>query len=195
VDFAPRLSLGVLTVNLRPLWEEAKRLLITFSQVNTEMYWDLVYGEIVKYNDEKSLVWDGFARDVLVKLNTPDEPESGHATKTGKISFECPTLNTFIHIENRSWSIMKGEKAQSLALLLAELSQQEPGHMDFWNYYSMLLTTLKETPTITEARGRNLVVLFFHFLETEFTSAPEDEDDEHEQPSRHLAQEQQNHQE
>lgn len=180
VDFAPRLSLGVLTVNLRPLWEEAKRLLITFSQVNTEMYWDLVYGEIVKYNDEKSLVWDGFARDVLVKLNTPDEPESGHATKTGKISFECPTLNTFIHIENRSWSIMKGEKAQSLALLFAELSQQEPGHMDFWNYYSMLLTTLKETPTITEARGRNLVVLFFHFLETEFTSAPEDEDDEDE---------------
>lgn len=178
VDFAPRLSLGVLTVNLRPLWEEAKRLLITFSQVNTEMYWDLVYGEIVKYNDEKSLVWDGFARDVLVKLNTPDEPESGHATKTGKISFECPTLNTFIHIENRSWSIMKGEKAQSLALLFAELSQQEPGHMDFWNYYSMLLTTLKETPTITEARGRNLVVLFFHFLETEFTSAPEDEDED-----------------
>lgn len=178
VDFAPRLSLGVLTVNLRPLWDEAKKLLITFSQVNTEMYWDLVYGEITKYDDEKSLVWDGFARNVLVKLNTPDEPENGNATKTGKISFECPTLNTFIHVENRSWSIMKSEKAQSLALLFAELSQQEQGHMDFWNYYSMMLLTLKETPTITEARGRNLVVLFFNFLENEFTSAPEDEDDE-----------------
>ncbi|KAK4515117.1 proteasome regulatory particle base subunit rpn10 [Mucor velutinosus] len=181
VDFAPRLSLGVLTVNLRPLWEEAKRLLITFSQVNAEMYWDLVYGEIVKYDDEKSLVWDGFARDVLIKLNTPDEPNNGHATKTGKISFECPTLNTFVHVEDRSWRIMKAEKAQSLALLFAELSQQEPGHMDFWNYYSMLLMTLKETPTITEARGRNLVVLFFHFLDTEFTSAPEDEDGDEEE--------------
>lgn len=185
VDFAPRLSLGVLTVNLRPLWDEAKRLLITFSQVNAEMYWDLVYGEIVKYNDEKSLVWDGFARDVLVKLNTPDEPDNGHATKTGKISFECPTLNTFVHMEDRAWRIMKGEKAQSLALLFAELSQQEPGHMDFWNYYSMLLMTLKETPTITEARGRNLVVLFFHFLETEFTSAPEDDDDDEEEQEKH----------
>ncbi|OAC99530.1 hypothetical protein MUCCIDRAFT_148767 [Mucor lusitanicus CBS 277.49] len=45
--------------------------------------------------------------------------------------------------------------------------------------------TLKETPTITEARGRNLVVLFFHFLETEFTSAPEDDDDDEEEQEKH----------
>ncbi|KAI8646706.1 armadillo-type protein [Parasitella parasitica] len=180
VEFAPRLSLGILTVNLRPLWDEAKKLLVTFSQVNAELYWDLMYGEILKYNDEKSLVWDGFARDVLTKLNSPDEPENTNATKTGKISFECPTLNTFTHMEHRAWSIIKTEKAQSLALLFAGLSQQAQGHMDFWNYYTLMLLTLKETPTITEARGRNLVVLFFHFLETEFTSAPEDEDEDNE---------------
>lgn len=120
-DFAPRLALGVLTVNLQPLWEEAKKILITFSQVNSEMYWELVYGEILKYNDEKSLAWDGFTRSVLTKLHTPDEAKNGNATKTGKIVFECPTLNNFLHIENRSWSIMKEESAQSLSLLFAEV--------------------------------------------------------------------------
>jgi U3 small nucleolar RNA-associated protein 20 len=120
-DFAPRLSLGILTVNLRPLWEEAKKVLITFSQVNSELYWELIHGEILKYKNEKSLVWDGFTRAVLTKLNTPDEAENGNATKTGKISFECPTLNNFLHVENRSWTIMKEESAQSLALLFAEV--------------------------------------------------------------------------
>lgn len=120
-DFAPRLSLGILTVNLRPLWDEAKKILITFSQVNPEMYWNLLFAEITKFEDEKNLVCDGFTRPVLVKLNTPDEAVNGNATKTGKISFECPTLNNFLHVENRSWSIMKGERAQSLALLFAEV--------------------------------------------------------------------------
>jgi U3 small nucleolar RNA-associated protein 20 len=177
-DFVPRLSLGVLTVNLRPLWDEAKKALITFSQVNAELYWSIVYGEIIKYDDEKSLIWDGFSKEVHTKVNTPDEAENGNATKTGKISFECPTLNNFMHLENRSWTIMKEERAQSLALLFAELSNQEAGHMDFWGYYNMMLTILKETPTITEAKGRNLVVLFFNFLENEFTSAPEDDEEE-----------------
>lgn len=150
------------------------------------MYWELVYGEILKYNDEKSLVWDGFTRSVLVKLHTPDEAKNGNATKTGKIVFECPTLNNFLHVENRSWSIMKEESAQSLSLLFAELSNQEPGHMDFWNYYSMLILILKETPTITEAKGRNLVVLFFDFLENEFTSTPEeDEENEEQEEAQH----------
>ncbi|CAO3621219.1 unnamed protein product [Mucor hiemalis] len=184
-DFVPRLGLGILTINLKPLWDEAKKVLITFSQVNSEMYWDLVYSEILKYNDEKSLVWDGFTRSVLNKLNTPDEAKNGNATKTGKIVFECPTLNNFLHVENRSWTIMKEESAQSLSLLFAELSNQEPGHMDFWNYYSMLISVLKETPTITEAKGRNLVVLFFEFLENEFTSAPEDDEDNEQEQEQH----------
>lgn len=120
-DFVPRLSLGILTINLRPLWEEAKKILITFSQVNPEMYWSLVFGEIIKFDDEKSLLWDGFNKSVLTKLDTVDEPESGNATKTGKISFECPTFNKFMHAEDKAWSIMKGERAQSLALLFAEV--------------------------------------------------------------------------
>lgn len=56
--------------------------------------------------------------------------------------------------------------------------------MDFWNYYSMLILILKETPTITEAKGRNLVVLFFDFLENEFTSAPEDDEENEDQEEK-----------
>lgn len=180
VDFAPLLSLGILTINLRPLWEEAKKILITFSKVNPEMYWNLLFGEITRYEDEKNLVCDGFTKSVLVKVHTPDQAENGNATKTGKINFECPTLNNFLHVENRAWSIMKQERAQSLALLFAELSNQEPGHMDFWNYYNMILAILKDTPTITESKGRNLVVVFFDFLDNEFRSTPEDDDEEEE---------------
>ncbi|RCH98135.1 U3 snoRNP protein, partial [Rhizopus stolonifer] len=49
-------------------------------------------------------------------------------------------------------------RAQSLALLFAEFSRQEASHMDFWNYYNMILLTLKETQLITEARARNLIL-------------------------------------
>lgn len=186
VDLVPRLALGILTINLRPLWEEAKRLLITFSALQSEMYWDIVYGEILKYNEPKSLIWDGFSNEVFTKLNTSDEPESGNATKTGTISFECPTFNHFTYIENKSWTIMKEEQSQSLALLYTELSSQEGISMDFWNFYNLLLVTLKETPTITEARARNLVVIFFDFFEKEFASTPDVEDDENEQEDKSI---------
>ncbi|OBZ87321.1 U3 small nucleolar RNA-associated protein 20 [Choanephora cucurbitarum] len=178
VDFAPLLALGILTINLRPLWDEAKQLLIAFSNVNSEGYWQLLHGELLKFADPKSLVWDGFSKGAVNKLLTMDEAESSNATKTGNISFECPTLNNLLHVENRSWSIMDKERAQNLALLFVESSHQGASHMDFWNYYNLLLLTLKETQSITEAKGRNLVVLFFEFLEHEFISTSEEEDEE-----------------
>ncbi|KAG0957866.1 hypothetical protein G6F61_002202 [Rhizopus arrhizus] len=179
-DFIPRLALGVLTINLRPLWEEAKRMLTTFAQINSAMYWDIIHGELIKYNDEKELALDTVSKSVSAKLTDPDEPEETNATKIGNLSFDCPTLTRFLHIEDRAWSIMSREKAQSLALLFSKFSQQEGGHVDFWNYYNMLLSVLKETNIITESKGRFLVVMFIDFFNNEFVHSDSEEDDNEE---------------
>ncbi|KAI8994575.1 armadillo-type protein [Pilobolus umbonatus] len=185
-DFAPRMALGLLTVNLRPLWDESKKILITLSNVNKELYWDIMFDEINKFNDEKKLVCDGFAKSVLDRVFTPDQQEATNATKTGKISFECPTLNHFLYTENRSWAIMKTEQAQTLSILFAKLSHQEVGHMDFWNYYNLLLSTLKDTPTLTESKARHLVPIFFDFLNNEFSMTSEEDEEEDETEENQL---------
>jgi U3 small nucleolar RNA-associated protein 20 len=120
-DFIPRIALGVLTINLRPLWEEAKKILVTFSQINSATYWDIIYSELTKYDDEQSLVWDGVSESVIAEMTAPDEPEETNSTKIGKMSFDCPTLTMFTHIENRACIIMNEKKGQSLALLFAKV--------------------------------------------------------------------------
>ncbi|KAG1474631.1 hypothetical protein G6F56_000242 [Rhizopus delemar] len=178
VDFIPRLALGVFTVNLRPLWEDAKKILVTFSQVNSALYWDLVYNELEKFGDEKDLLWDNMSKNTLGNLFKDDEPQESNSTKIGKISFDCPTLTKFLYVENRAWSIMKEEKAQSLALLFAKFCKQENGHIDFWNYYNILLSVLKETNVTTESKGRFLITMFMDFFNTEFLHLATDEDDD-----------------
>ncbi|CEG75265.1 hypothetical protein RMATCC62417_10338 [Rhizopus microsporus] len=177
-DFIPRIALGVLTINLRPLWEEAKKILVTFSQINSATYWDIIYNELTKYDDEQSLVWDGVSESVIAVMTAPDEPEETNSTKIGKMSFDCPTLTMFTHIENRACMIMNEKKGQSLALLFAKLCKHESNHMDFWNYYNMLLSTLKETHTVAESKGRFLITIFIDFFNNEFTASRDDDEEE-----------------
>ncbi|KAI9478566.1 MAG: hypothetical protein EXX96DRAFT_601338 [Benjaminiella poitrasii] len=183
-DFAPRVAMGILTVNLRPLWEEARKILVTFSNNNSELYWTMMYDELMKFDNVEQLLWDGFSKDVLDKLIMPEEDIDSQqkVTKTGKISFECPTLSHVTRIQNQSWKIMKARRSQSLALLFAGFSQQNDGHMDFWNYYNLLLLTFKDSATVTEARGRQLIPVFLTFYSEEFmtTASEEDEDEEKE---------------
>ncbi|KAI7902962.1 armadillo-type protein [Cokeromyces recurvatus] len=181
-DFAPRLALGLLTVNLRPLWVEARKILVTFSNNNAELYWSMMHDELMKFNHEYQLVRDGFSKDILDKLIMTNDMNESHqkATKTGNITFECPTLTHITHVQDQSWKIMQTEKAQSLALLFAGFSQQEDGHMDFWNYYNLLLLVLKDTATTTEAKGRHLVPIFLKFYSEEFMSTSEEGEEENE---------------
>ncbi|KAI8977543.1 armadillo-type protein [Mycotypha africana] len=176
LDFIPRLALGVFTINLRPLWNEARKLLVTFSQIKPEMYWEIVYGEFFKFEDEKSLVWDGLKREVLVHLDMENEIKPSNATKTGSISFECPTFDFFSQLEDKCWSTMSQDNGRTAATVFATICHQKNEHMDFWNYYNLLLVTLKETPTITENKGRHLIALFFKFFENEFISDKDEEE-------------------
>ncbi|KAL0082208.1 armadillo-type protein [Phycomyces blakesleeanus] len=181
-DFVIRICFGLYTINFRPMWEEARKILKSCAEINRELYWTLSFAELAKFDDERKLVRDGFSLPVLDALSTPDEAVSGEATKTGTISFECPTHNTYIHAENKAWEIVGKKSSVSYAMLFVKLCDQHDPKIDFWNYYNCILMTLKETPSVTEQRSRHLMPLFFRFLEVEFGTLALDEinDDEEE---------------
>ncbi|KAF7724248.1 U3 snoRNP protein [Apophysomyces ossiformis] len=187
-DFAPLLSLGLLTMNLRPMWEEAKKILATSAKFDRELYWNLCFSELAKFDEEKLLVRDGFPADVVIKSTSPLTIDSGHATKTRDISFECPTYNKYTQIEDKAWSIVGEEKAASYAMLFVKLCAQEKIRVDFWNYHNLILTSLKENSAIAEQRSRHLIPIFFRFLEHEFESVATDdiEDESHEKSGEKL---------
>ncbi|KAG0190710.1 U3 snoRNP protein [Apophysomyces sp. BC1034] len=181
-DFMPLLCLGLLTVNLRPIWDEAKKILTTCANADRELYWNMCFSELAKFDDEKQLVRDGFPADVVIKSTTPPAIVTGQATKTGDISFECPTYSKYTQTEDIAWTTMGEERATSYAMLFVKLCGQEDIRMDYWNYHNLILASLKDNAAIAEQRSRHLIPIFFKFLEHEFESVVtddfEDEDQE-----------------
>ncbi|KAI8366801.1 armadillo-type protein [Radiomyces spectabilis] len=180
VDFVPRLAFGILTMNIRPVWDEARAALKTFSEVHRDLYWTLMYEQLTKFDDETQLLCDGFTGSVMATYTAPPEQTSGLATKTGNISFECPTYNSYVHTENKALSMMDEKRTISFAMLFVKLCDQQTIHMDFWNWYNLLLKTLKDTPNVTEQHSRDLIPIFFAFLEQEYdaVTGDDEEDDE-----------------
>ncbi|KAG2222075.1 hypothetical protein INT45_007961, partial [Circinella minor] len=170
-DFVLRYGLGILTIQLRPLWTEVKKILAACADMDPEQYWQLCFGELSKFDDQKQLVRDGFMSDVLSAANAlPPTIASKRATKTGNISFECHVLNKFSGIQDYSMALMGNEQSIGFVKLFVKLSGQENARMDYWHYYSLILQTLKGTPGITEKRARHLIPTFFKFVEKEFNS-------------------------
>lgn len=95
-----------MTVNFKPLWEEASKTLRLYSEVNPDVYWKLCFDELAKFEDERKLVCDGFSSDALEKCYSPINITVGQSTKTGNLSFECPTYIKYNTIENHAFEIM-----------------------------------------------------------------------------------------
>ncbi|KAI9252331.1 hypothetical protein BDA99DRAFT_563365 [Phascolomyces articulosus] len=171
-DFVLRYGLGILNVQLRPLWTEVKKVLALCAEEDPEQYWKLCFGELSKFDDQKQLVRDGFISDVITAAGAPPSPSQSkkRATKTGNISFECHVLNKFSSIQDYSMALMGNEQSMGYVKLFVKLSGQENARMDYWHYYSLILQTLKGTPAITEKRARHLIPTFFKFVEKEFNS-------------------------
>ena len=110
-DFVLRYGLGILNIQLRPLWTEVKKILAMCADEDPEQYWQLCFGELSKFDDQKQLVRDGFVSDVLAAASAPPPTQSSkRATKTGNISFECPVLNKFSSIQDYSMALMGSEQ-------------------------------------------------------------------------------------
>ncbi|KAI9322632.1 hypothetical protein BX666DRAFT_2023084 [Dichotomocladium elegans] len=176
-DFALRMCLGLLNIHLRPMWEEVEKVLAICAEADGEQYWKLCFNEISKFEDEKQLVYDGFSKTAFTKFSETPEIQNGQATRTGKISFECPNLNKYRSIEAHAVAEMLDRQSIEFALLFIKISGQEDALMDYWNYYRLLLHTFKRTPAIIEQRARHLVPMFFHFLQNEYKSALDEGED------------------
>lgn len=113
---------GMLTVNLRPLWEDARKLVAASAEVNSETYWNICLEELNKYADEKLLVRDGFSAAALVQHATPLDTSTGRIKKTRNISFICPTLHKYLVVENHALRVMGEEMSKSFALLFITVS-------------------------------------------------------------------------
>ncbi|KAI8098559.1 uncharacterized protein BX664DRAFT_254120 [Halteromyces radiatus] len=174
-DFVPLVALGILTINFKPLWEDACKALKTFATTNRELYWTLCFNEIAKFEDERLLVCDTFASAVVEKAMSPITIQTGQATKTGNISFECPSFTKYTAIQDHAMTILGDQFSVNGALLFVKTCGLENPHMDFWHYYNMILKTLMETPAIVEQRARHLIPLFFKFLQDEFDTVADDD--------------------
>ncbi|KAI8146751.1 armadillo-type protein [Fennellomyces sp. T-0311] len=185
-DFVLRYGLGILNIQLRPLWAEVKKVLATCADTDRELYWSLCFRELSKFDDQKELIRDGFTSDTLLAVHAGPQVKSRKATKTGNISFECHTLNKFQSVGDRAMALMGDEKANGYAILFVKLSGQENARMDYWHYYSLILQTLKGTPGVTEQRARHLTPTFFKFIEREYNSVVNDDEHfvEEDQPSK-----------
>ncbi|KAI8070329.1 armadillo-type protein [Gongronella butleri] len=177
-DMVPLLCLGLFTVNFKPLWEEARKALKAFAETNRDLYWRTCFDEIAKFEDDRQLVFDGLTRSALEACHAPLHIPKGKATKTGNISFECPTLTKYFMVEDNALSIMGPMANKQGVLLFVKACEQDLDHMDYWNYFHLILKTMTETPAIVEQRSRHLIPLFFRFLDTEYQSLLNDDEKE-----------------
>lgn len=114
-------SIGLITVNLLPLWDEAIKLLETFAKANRGLFWDLCYNELLKFKDEKELVFDGFASQVFAYLDEPPERNLDRPTRTGKIFFGDMTLAKYNIIKSVAMSAMQTKRAANSALFFSKV--------------------------------------------------------------------------
>jgi U3 small nucleolar RNA-associated protein 20 len=107
------------------LWEDARKILKTVSDVNRELYWTLCFDELARFEDERLLVCDGFTSSVIEKCISPVDIVTGQATKTGNISFECPTFVKYTAVEDYAMSIMGNRQNLNGALLFVKVRKSD----------------------------------------------------------------------
>ncbi|KFH66562.1 hypothetical protein MVEG_07087 [Podila verticillata NRRL 6337] len=189
---AMRLCLGILTINFQPLWADATTLLIKAAELHPDAFWDLLFGEIKRFEDETQLVESGLSaqaihdyHDAQVRLGLSSEPKE--AKKKG-INFDCPNYKK-VRRSNESAHELTTPSKQGWALVMHFIKTYAPGtdRLDYWNYYGLILKALTEVPQIAEVHNRQIVQVFLNFIKNEYEPAwnrkdehdfDEDEDDE-----------------
>lgn len=173
-----RIAFGLLTVNFQPLWAEAIAILEKVAKVAPKLYWQCIYSEVQKFDDEKMLVHDGFAELPTALYFAPPAATSGQATKTGGLSFECPNLNKYLRAEDEAVNAISKDYPKSLAMLFIRSYNPANDRMDYWNYYTLLLKTFSKVPRVTEQHNKTVIPMFFKFLESEYHTAFDADQDE-----------------
>ncbi|KAL1915418.1 uncharacterized protein VTP21DRAFT_6876 [Calcarisporiella thermophila] len=174
-EVVPRICLAWLTINFKPLWSEAIDVLEKVSQSDSAIFWQLIYQELMRFEDEPSLVENGLSSEVLTQyFEQQEEPQLPPINKIGGLQFGCPTLNRYESNFERSMEFMETEFSKSCVMQFVDMWGMKQERIDYANYYGLLLKALVRVPHVPEQRSKQLVPLFFKFLENEYEAALED---------------------
>ncbi|KAK5808754.1 armadillo-type protein [Linnemannia elongata] len=173
---AMRLCLGILTINFQPLWADATTLLVKTAEIYPDAFWDLLFGEIKRFEDEALLVESGLSaqaiadyHDAQVRLGLGAEIKE--AKKKG-INFDCPNFRKVRRSNETAFELTEVAK-QNMALIMHFIKVYAPGadRLDYWNYYGLILKALAEVPSIAEVHNRQIVSVFLTFIKEEYEPA------------------------
>ncbi|KAG0232192.1 U3 snoRNP protein [Actinomortierella wolfii] len=173
-----RLALGILTINFQPLWADATALLVRMAELYPDTFWELLHGELRRFEDETLLIDSGLSqqvvaeyRGVLEELSPDAPPPADLKSKPSKV-FDCPTY-TRVRRSNNAANHLMNKKNQGWSLVVHFIDAYAPGsdRLDYWNYYGLILKALAEAPSIAEQHNRQLVQIFLKFIKEEYEPA------------------------
>ncbi|KAG0375311.1 U3 snoRNP protein [Mortierella sp. AD032] len=173
---AMRLCLGILTINFQPLWADATTLLVKTAEIYPDAFWDLLFGEIKRFEDEALLVESGLSAQAIADYHDAQArlglgAEVKEAKKKG-INFDCPNFRKIRRSNETAFELTEVAK-QSMALIMHFIKVYAPGadRLDYWNYYGLILKALAEVPSIAEVHNRQIVSVFLTFIKEEYEPA------------------------
>ncbi|ORZ21061.1 down-regulated in metastasis-domain-containing protein [Absidia repens] len=129
---------GLLTINFKPLWEDARKILKTFADTSRELYWTLCFAELAKFEDERLFV-PRLSKSPMVK-----QP---------KLALYLLNANIYqIHRCRKLCNVYYGRTIcnQRQSSLCQDLWIGKTP-MDFWHYYNMILQNIDGNPTIVNS--------------------------------------------
>ncbi|KAI8602190.1 armadillo-type protein, partial [Dissophora ornata] len=171
-----RLCLGILTINFQPLWADATTLLIKTAELYPDAFWDLLFGEIKRFEDEALLVESGLSAQTISDYHEIRERLGLNGQvkepKTKGVNFDCPNFKR-IRRSNATAFELTAPSKQGMALVMHFIKVYAPGadRLDYWNYYGLILKALAEVPQIAEMHNRHLVQVFLKFIKDEYEPA------------------------
>ncbi|RUP48500.1 hypothetical protein BC936DRAFT_144478 [Jimgerdemannia flammicorona] len=178
-EVVPRLCLGLLTINLQPLWNEAIGILERVCQIDPKTVWDIIYNELIRFDNEALLMENSFSRQVLSAYSAPRKALFSAAPKTGGLSFECPNHNKHIRAGVQGDEFIGSNLFKSFVMQFVSSCNPDCERMDYWNYYSLLLKALTQMIAVAEQHSRLLVPIFLEFVEKEYEPVLADDKDDH----------------
>ncbi|KAG0304218.1 U3 snoRNP protein [Dissophora globulifera] len=171
-----RLALGILTINFQPLWADATTLLVKAAELYPDAFWELLFSELKRFEDEALLVESGLSAQAIADYHEM-QTQFGLGVqvkepKTKGINFDCPNYKR-VRRSNKTAFELTAPSRQGLALTMHFIKVYSPGadRLDYWNYYGLILKALSEVPHIAEVHNRHLVQVFLKFIKDEYEPA------------------------
>uniref|UniRef100_U9SZI5 Uncharacterized protein n=1 Tax=Rhizophagus irregularis (strain DAOM 181602 / DAOM 197198 / MUCL 43194) TaxID=747089 RepID=U9SZI5_RHIID len=160
-EVVPLYCFGLLTINFSAIWTDAINALVNFSQVDSHTFWNLIYNELSRFEEESKLAENGFSKYTL-EAYFDKLDKTLISSKINDKSFECPYLNKFNKVANESFKFFENNGQPSLLMHYILTCDPQNERLDYWNYHGLLIKTLIEVPHIAEQHSKQFVPFFLN---------------------------------